>query len=266
MRFRSLAIFAWLIVQLGLTGPAHAAPTVQVLETHPPGDSITLPRNQSFHLRLAYSSATPVGIWIAPYFQGKRVNAGSSPSQRHSGEGETMAWFFFMKPGDEVDEIRITAGDGGTQTTPLVATHRVRIVGSSEPALDDTAPAWVAQFRERARLAQQEADAARTSTPVSAGERVFFGGFMLAMLALGVVGFVAPLWMIRRWQGGWRIAAAVPAVMMGFVVLRIVVGVAVDPTSHNLWPFEILMAGALSAGAIGVLVVARRFTGARSAS
>ena len=35
--------------------------------------------------------------------------------------------------------------------------------------------------------------------------------------------------------------------MMAFVA-RIVIGVAIDPTSHNLWPFEILMAGAMSAG------------------
>lgn len=40
-----------------------------------------------------------------------------------------------------------------------------------------------------------------------------------------------------RWRGGWRIAAA-PAMVMSFVVLRIVVDTARDPTSRNLWPFE----------------------------
>ena len=54
--------------------------------------------------------------------------------------------------------------------------------------------------------------------------------------------------------------AAVTLVMIGFVVLRIVVGVAIDRTSHNLWPFEILQVGALSLVAMGVLLAARKFS------
>ena len=30
---------------------------------------------------------------------------------------------------------------------------------------------------------------------------------------------------------------------MSFVVLRIIIDTARDPTSHNLWPFEIIMWG-----------------------
>lgn len=50
--------------------------------------------------------------------------------------------------------------------------------------------------------------------------------------------------------------------MMTFVVLRIMFGVARDPTSHNLWPFEILQAGALSVVVMAVLLVARKLSGA----
>lgn len=266
MHPRFWATIALLVLQFALAGAARAGTTVQVLQTHPAGNDITLPRNQNFHLHLAYSSDEPAGIWIAPYFQGKRVNAGSSPSQRHSGQGETMAWFFFMQPGDRVDEIRITAGDGGTDTTPLVATYPVRIVGGSETAAAAAAPVWVTDLGAQAKAAQQQAFEERMNTPVSAGDSALFGGFMLAMLGLGVLGFVAPLWVLRRWQGGWRIAAAVPAVLMAFVVLRIVVGVAFDPTSHNLWPFEILIAGILSAATVGVLLIARRISGASGAA
>jgi len=70
---------------------------------------------------------------------------------------------------------------------------------------------------------------------------------MLLMLAIGVIGFAAPAWGIWHWRGGWRVAAAIPAAIMAFVVLRIVWDGFLDPTSHNLWPFEILMAGAGSA-------------------
>ncbi|MGH6635545.1 MAG: hypothetical protein ACRED0_05230, partial [Gammaproteobacteria bacterium] len=66
------------------------------------------------------------------------------------------------------------------------------------------------------------------------------------MLSLLLAGSAAPTWALWKWRGGWRIAAAVPAVLMAFVVLRIVVDAARDPTSHNLWPFEILEFGMVS--------------------
>src|SRR3546814_2356088 len=59
---------------------------------------------------------------------------------------------------------------------------------------------------------------------------------MLALPLVGLLALALPAWALWRWRGGWRIAAMVPAALMAFVVLRIVVGVAIDPTSHNLWP------------------------------
>src|SRR3546814_9045893 len=50
----------------------------------------------------------------------------------------------------------------------------------------------------------------------------------------------------------------VPAALMAFVVLRIMVGVAIDPTSHNLWPFEILMAGGLASVLVLALWLVRK--------
>lgn len=49
--------------------------------------------------------------------------------------------------------------------------------------------------------------------------------------------------------------------MMAFVVLRLIADISSDPTSHNLWPFEILMIGALSVAIMVVLLVSRRITG-----
>ena len=262
MRSCAWALLLLFLFGLSPIGVARAETTVRVLETYPAGETITLARNQNFNLRLAYATDKPAGIWIAPYFQGKRVNAGTSPSQTYSGSGEALAWFFFMKPSDEIDEIRITAGDGGTNTTPMVATYRVRVVGGSESAGNATPPTWVTELGERAKVAQQQALKAHMNRPVSAGETMLFGGFMLAMLAVGIAGFAAPAWSLWRWRGGWRMAAAVPAAIMAFVVLRIIIDTSRDPTSHNLWPFEILMAGALSAGLTVVLMIARKLTGA----
>lgn len=54
---------------------------------------------------------------------------------------------------------------------------------------------------------------------------------------LGLIGLGWPHRGLWRWRGGWRIAAA-PAMCMPFVVLRIVVDTARDPTPRNPWPFE----------------------------
>lgn len=53
---------------------------------------------------------------------------------------------------------------------------------------------------------------------------------------------------------------------MAFVVARIVVDTSRDPTSHNLWPFEIVYSGAAGLALIIVLALVRRFTrvGARA--
>jgi hypothetical protein len=99
---------------------------------------------------------------------------------------------------------------------------------------------------------------------VGAGGLAFLGGFMLLVGALGIGGLVFPLLALWRWQGGWKLAAAVPAGIVGFVILRIVVDTAGDPTSHNLWPFEVLIAGFASLAVTGVLALTRRMTaGAR---
>ena len=253
-----LVLTAW----FGPAGVARAGTTVRVLETWPSGDSVVLERNRNFYLRLAYETDKPVGIWVTPYFHGKPAKVGTSPSPTYSGSGETFGWFFFMQPGDAVDEIRVTAGDGGTHSTPVVATWHGQVLAGSELAGAQAPPAWVAEMSARAKAAQEQAYRERVSRPVSAGETALFGGFMLGMLALGLLGFAAPAWGLWRWHGGWRVGAAVPAAMMTFVVLRIVLGVSRDPTSHNLWPFEIVLAGALSAAVVGVLLLARKLAGA----
>ena len=261
MRLEAITILLVLAAWFGPIGVAHAGTTVRVVETWPSGDNVVLGRNQNFYLRLAYGTDKPVGIWVRPYFHGKPAKVGSSPSQIYSGSGETFGWFFFMRSGDAVDEIRVTAGDSGTNSTPVVATWRGQVVAGSEAAGAQAQPAWIAEMSARVKAAQDQAYHEHMSKPVSTGDVALFSGFMLAMLALGLLGFAAPAWGMWRWRGGWRVAAAVPTAMMTFVVLRIMLGVARDPTSHNLWPFEIVQAGTLSAVVMAMLLLARKLVG-----
>ncbi len=50
--------------------------------------------------------------------------------------------------------------------------------------------------------------------------------------------------------------------MMAFVALGILVDVGRDPTSHNLWPFEILQVGAFSVAVMAALWAVRKRYGA----
>ncbi len=58
----------------------------------------------------------------------------------------------------------------------------------------------------------------------------------LAMVAL-------PILAARRWRGAWRYLALLSLAPLAVCVARIVVDTARDPTSHNLFPLEILMWG-----------------------
>jgi hypothetical protein len=253
-----LAFAAFVLLWLCGTHLARAETTVQVLETYPPGDTVTLARNQNFYLRLGYSSDHPVKIWAQPYFEGAPARAGSNPSRTYDSKGEALGWFFLMDADAQVDEVRIRAGDGSPNGTHEVARYAIHVQGSEASASDVDKPDWVTRLSALDAKAQREAYEQRMNTPLSSGDVALFGGFMLLMVALGIFGFLAPAWGLWRWRGGWRLAAAIPALLMAFVVLRIVAGTSIDSTSHNLWPFEVFSAGALSAGAMLVLAIARR--------
>ncbi|MDC8448852.1 MAG: hypothetical protein LV473_10880 [Nitrospira sp.] len=242
---------------------ARAGTVVRVIETWPTGDHITLGRNQNFYLRLAYETDNPIGIWARPYFNGKPVNAGSNPSQVYSGKGETFGWFFFMRPGDVVDEIRITAGDGSISNTPVLAVWRGYVVGSSEVVGVQTQPTWIDEMSMRAKAAQDEAYRSRMQEPLSLSDTALVTGFLWGVLASGLLGFGLPAWGVWRWHGAWRMAALVPAAMMAFVIIRIVVDGLRDSTSHNLFPFEILTAGLLSLGMMAMLYLAHKLFSGR---
>lgn len=260
---RKFRFWVWLAVLLMCrVGHVHAASsTVEVLETYPPGDQVTLGRNQNFYIRLRYATDRPIGIWAEPFFRGRPADAGNNGSYKHTDSGEALGWFFFPSNTGEVDEIRIKAGDGSRDGTPVVLTYPVHVVASTLEGQPDPQPEWVGRLKARDAEQQQRASQAYSNAPTSTGTALLANSFMWVVLALAVGGFVMPVRALVRWRGGWRLAAMVPAALMSFAVLRVIVGVSMDPTSHNLWPFEILMVGLLSVVIMGALLLARRAAG-----
>lgn len=255
---RLWAMLACMTVAVLAFHPARAQTQVQVLETWPAGDSVALDRNQNFYLRLHYTTDQPVHIWVRPYFRGEPAQAGSNPSRVYrAGSGEALGWFF-LDPGARVDEVQIRVGDGSIKGTHVVTTLPVTVTTNGEPAPSVSPPAWVTTLGAADKAAQDAAYQKAMNTPVTGGDVALVSSFMLAMFALGLLGIAWPAWGLWRWRGGWRIAAAVPAVVMAFVVLRILADTAIDPASHNLWPFEVVMWGGLSCFAMLLLGVGHK--------
>jgi hypothetical protein len=256
---RGTALFLAGALALG-AGPVSGEPTVRVVATDPAAEA-TLGRDEPFYLRIEFATDEPISIWARPYFRGQPVaRAKSNASSRHTGTGQALGWFS-LDQADAVDEVRITLG-GGTPYREWQATSvPVRLVGTGQPAAERNKPTWVgellAQEEERRRRDYEQ----RMSQPPSPGEYALMSGFMLAVLGLLVGSVAAPAWGLWKWRGGWRLAAALPAGVIGFVILRIIIDTARDPTSHNLWPFEILIWGSLSLAAMGVLAFVRRLAG-----
>lgn len=72
---------------------------------------------------------------------------------------------------------------------------------------------------------------------------VLAGGVAVVARAVGGTGF-------------WLTALATGSAVPGAVMARVVYDTAIDPTSHNLWPFEIVLASGpgVVAGVLGALV------------
>jgi uncharacterized integral membrane protein len=80
------------------------------------------------------------------------------------------------------------------------------------------------------------------------------------ILGIGLVVFGARA--VVRWRGEWRWAALAPLLLVLGALLKIVVEIRADPTSHNLWPFEALGVVMISSAVLGVLELCR-IVGAR---
>ena len=241
--------------------PVHAEVRARVVATDPPA-AATLGRDQPFHVRIQFDADEPTAFWTYAYSGGRRIEKGwkSNASAKWSGSGYALGWISFDKP-VEVDEIRIVAGGGKPYVQREVASYPVKLRWSDAPAAAATAP-WVPELQQATAAAWEAERRAHAASPRGAGDTILGLLVMplLAGLVLACIG--APVWALWRWRGWWRLAGVIPFGVMAFVVGRIAVDTARDPTSHNLWPLEIVYSGAAGLGLIAVLALVRRVTGA----
>lgn len=234
--------------------PASGEVRVRLVETDPPAPAV-LARGQPFFARVQYEDADAVQLWVRPYLGGKEQNAWTHPAGMLRGSGEFLGWFH--SGGTlRVDEVRVIARRGAN--TWVAATLPVQLEWTGAPRGPLAPPPWAVELLRSQNLSVAAFDAQiAENLGAEAGFAAFtwLFGVLVALVCAGAL--AAPLWALWRWRGRWRAAAVLPLAWMAFVALRIVFGVVRDPTSHSLWPLELLMWGAGSTVFIGALAAAR---------
>ena len=236
---------------------------VRVAETDPPSPA-ELGRDELLSLRLEYAGADNTSLWARPYFAGKPVlRAKTNPSRRHSGDGMALAWFS-LDQADRVDEVRIRAGGGSPYREVDVATFPIDVRGTGVAGSGRERAVWVVELLRAndVALRAERATAAAQGTP--SGDYLLMLGFGLAVVLLAAGGVILPAWAAWKWRGVWRILALLPLVSMAITIVRVVIDTARDPTSHNLWPFEILIQGVAGVAVVLVLALVRRLVKSRA--
>lgn len=76
---------------------------------------------------------------------------------------------------------------------------------------------------------------------------------LLAILVILVIITITTIYLLRsRWSVGWKITGSVPAIALALLVQKLAIDTTINHTSHNIWPFELLIWG--GAGVIYLLV------------
>jgi hypothetical protein len=249
------AAFAAAILALALD--AGAEPRVTLVDTSPEMPAVVAVDEPVF-LRLEYSGADGSTLWARPYFRGEPVSrTKTNASRKYEGSGTGLVWFS-LDDATRVDEVRIRTGGGKPYKESDIARFPIDVRGTGTPGSDAAPRAlWVTDL-----IVENEAiiQKLRSESPPtgSASDVLLFTGFGFAVLGLIAVGVLGPLWAMWKWRGTWRWLAALPFLVMAFVLGRVVIDSSRDPTSHNLWPFEVLMFGGGGLAFFAVLVVLRR--------
>jgi len=69
---------------------------------------------------------------------------------------------------------------------------------------------------------------------------------LVLLVAFPLATMIAAFRAMRRWEGGWRLAARLPLVAIIGDLIFSVVSNAMDPGAH-LWPYELMVVTAISA-------------------
>lgn len=237
-------------------GP-EAAPRLDVLETSPSSPA-TLGRHRTFYLRFRVDAPFPVVVALHPYERGvdvlRTMGNGGEPALP-AGETTDAGFFFLLaKEPQHVDEVRIVVSRADDRRTQWTFPHPVDLTfdpTDASPAPPE--PGWVNDWKvARDARFRAAAEASRAGPGGWLGWTVAL--LVIPILVLLPLAAVAlPLYFLWRWRGPRRLLAALPLVVIGGKLATVWSDLAADPTSHNLWPLELLL---WELPALGVVLLA----------
>ncbi|HUO19759.1 MAG TPA: hypothetical protein VMU44_08305 [Steroidobacteraceae bacterium] len=248
-------------VLLMLPGAAAAADppqvTLSVVETDPEA-AATLFANDNVYVHFHYSASAPVRIWVAPFFQGQVAPAMTMGSPLYpAGEGEGFGWFGF-RGAARVDSIHLQVAMENSGYPFTQQAFPAQFTWSGAPGAAHERAAWVAPFEQREQARQREAYRQYMNQPVGVRGGIALAVFGVLVLGSLLVCCVWPLWALLRWRGAWRALAALPLTFVALWVIKDIVEISADPTSHNLLPFELIEAAVIVAVSMSILSLVRR--------
>jgi len=249
--------FIFLILYF-ISWSALAGVTVEVIDTFPETSGQSLAVDQNFYVHLRYTSDTPVRIYVRPYTQGQPSNAISSAAVLLPPVAdEALGWFALRAPG-VVDEYRVLVDAENSGYPKEILSVPVTLEWKAGGIMTDTGmPDWIASLNQRdAALMQAAQRNAEREHPV----RNTVLGLLLMPLLFGIPLLALALSVVAviRWPGGWRYAGGLPLLAFAIWLMNFTIDVTRDPTSHNLWPFELLYGAGYALAWLGVLFVARK--------
>ena len=252
---------ALILALLLAAGTAQADTRAAVIETDPPGEPITLGRDEVLWLRIAYVTDQPVRIWARPYSGGKEVAAHSNPSALYTGSGHALGWLSFRRPA-EVDEVRIQVGAAGAGQTLEVARHPVRIVATGEAGTARAAAPWVQALRLETQARSRAEREAQASEPVSAGAAALTYGLMLLVAAV-VIGVPAALvWLVwKAARGELRVQGAdyVPYAASALCGLVVCLAISLATGRKEAWDSSLYFSVGMPAMVLAIFAISYLF-------
>ncbi|APV48600.1 hypothetical protein BWI17_02210 [Betaproteobacteria bacterium GR16-43] len=232
---------------------------LRIAETSPALPAV-LTADEPIFLRIEFSGAEKSNLWARPYYRGEPVmQAKTNTSLQHVGSGSALAWFSLDRE-SQVDEVRIRTGGGSPYRETDVLRFPLEVRGTGQHGEQRPRAQWVTDLTRENEIIRRELRSEERSRN-SPLDMVIFSGFGLLVMGFLAVNVVGPLWAMWKWRGALRVIGILPLPVMAFVVGRIIVDTSHDPTSHNLWPFEILMVGGGGVALYFLLGVIRRVRG-----
>ena len=230
--------------------PAGAGARIEVIGTDPASPAV-LGSWHRFNVRISYVSNEPIRVHGQAYANGRKVTSATSGSPVYPpGAGEGIFWFAYTEAA-QVDRIVLTAYPASGQGTLAEATLGVELRWTGEKTARPASAGWVRQMDAEAERRHREQYAAYMNRPTP----VWQGTLFFALVWSPVAYLVAQVVALRRFRGGWWVAALVPLVPMAIVLLHTV---SAYRAGSNLFPLVLIFTSPIAFLYLMALILIRR--------